>query len=237
MRHPEVVAFDVVETLFSLESLRGRLGDAGLPPHALEAWFAALLRDAFALEATGIYRPFREVASSSLQEQLAKAGQPIDLDRVNNVLAGFAELEPHPDVGAAMQTLRDAGVRVVTLTNGSADVTRKLLAKAGIEDLVERVVTIDEVKHWKPHPDVYLHCASAVEAGPAALALVAAHGWDIHGAGRAGLITGYVARHGEPFPATMRSPDVTGASLSDVAGKLLSSPLPAAAGDRASDDT
>jgi 2-haloacid dehalogenase len=82
MRRPRVVAFDVVETLFSLETLRERLVRAGLPAHALEAWFAALLRDAFALGSTGVYRPFRDVASRSLQEQLAKAGQPIEPRRV-----------------------------------------------------------------------------------------------------------------------------------------------------------
>ncbi len=37
---PAVVAFDVIETLFSRESLRPRLGAIGLPAHSLEAWFA-----------------------------------------------------------------------------------------------------------------------------------------------------------------------------------------------------
>ncbi len=36
---PAVVAFDAIETLFSLESLRPRLGANGLSAHS-EAWFA-----------------------------------------------------------------------------------------------------------------------------------------------------------------------------------------------------
>jgi 2-haloacid dehalogenase len=137
--------------------------------------FAALLRDAFALKATGIYCAFRDVATSSLQEQLAKAGQPIEPDRVDDVIAGFADLEAHADVAPAMRRLREARIRIVTLTNGNEAVTRKLLAKAEVGDLVEGVVSVDEVRHWKPHPAVYRHCARSAGVDPAALALVAAH--------------------------------------------------------------
>ena len=53
---PEVVAFDMIETVFSLEIMRERLVSLGLPASALEAWFAAGLRDAFALEHRTITR-------------------------------------------------------------------------------------------------------------------------------------------------------------------------------------
>ena len=58
---PQVIAFAVVETLFPLEPLRQRLVDAGQPPGVLELWFARLLRDGFALAASGGDRPFAEV--------------------------------------------------------------------------------------------------------------------------------------------------------------------------------
>ena len=223
MMRPAVVAFDVIETLFPIEPLRARLEDAGLPAHALEPWFSGLLRDAFALEATGVYRPFRAVAMASLQVELIKAGQEPHPERIEAVLSGFAELDPHPDVADAMQTLRDAEIRLFTLTNGSASNTGKLLDRAGIADLVERTVSIDEVEHWKPNRAVYLHCAKRAGVQPEELALVAAHGWDIHGAGRAGLITGFVARQNEPFPAVMQAPDVFGSTLTEVVDGLLRS--------------
>lgn len=49
MTRPDAIAFDAVETLFSLKSLRPRIELAGLAGHALETWFAQMLRDAFAL--------------------------------------------------------------------------------------------------------------------------------------------------------------------------------------------
>jgi FMN phosphatase YigB (HAD superfamily) len=70
------------------------------------------------------------------------------------------------------------------------------------------------------------HCARSAGVDPAALALVAAHAWDIHGAGHAGLITAYVARSGAPFPATMRAPDVTGSSLAEAVDRLLEGTSP-----------
>lgn len=221
MTRPVVVAFDVIETLFSLEPLRARFVDAGLPGYGLEAWFTSLLRDAFALDATGIYRPFREVANSSLDAHFAKAGKNASREAVETILAGFTELDPHPDVVPAMEALHEEGVRIVTLTNGSAGTTGQLLERAGVAELVERAVSVDEVERWKPSSTVYRHCAKVAGVEPEALALVAAHGWDIHGANRAGLITGYVARGGAPFPAIMAAPDVSGSTLLEVVEGLL----------------
>lgn len=214
---PEVVAFDVVGTLFSLEKLRDRLTAVGLPAYALDIWFAQLLRDAFALDATNVYRPFGEVATATLANLLAESAATIAFDaNAEKIMDGFRELDAHPDAAQAMRTLRNAGIRIVTLTNGGASTTETLLKRAGLCNFVERVISIDEVRRWKPHRDVYLHCAATVGIAPHRLALIAVHGWDIHGANQAGLATGYVSR-GKPFPSTMHPPDVIGVSLVDVA--------------------
>ncbi len=215
---PEVVAFDVVETLFSLESLRPRLQRAGLAPHMLETWFAQMLRDAFALGGAGIYKPFREVAASALGGLIEAGGRDAKIDEI---LAGFTELDAESDVTPAMLALAARDVPIVALTNGSADVTKTLIARAGLSDLVARVISVDEIGRWKPQPEVYLHCAAKMGVDPARLALVAAHGWDIQGARRAGLITGYVARDGKPYPAVMEAPDAQADSLDGVIAKLF----------------
>ena len=70
-RRTQAVLFDVIETLFPLDPIRRKLVEAGLPEGALETWFARFLRDAFALDAAGNYRGFREVASGALAVMLA----------------------------------------------------------------------------------------------------------------------------------------------------------------------
>ena len=71
---PRIVAFDVIETTFSLESLRPRLSAQGIPGASLETWFARILRDAFALAATDTYAGFRDIAAATLAEVAASTG-------------------------------------------------------------------------------------------------------------------------------------------------------------------
>src|SRR5918996_6217196 len=87
-RRPLVIAFDVIETLFPLEPLRQRIVEAGQPGHVLELWFSRLLRDAFALVASGGYRPFGEFAVAALR---STASTPVTDAQIQAVLAGFAE--------------------------------------------------------------------------------------------------------------------------------------------------
>ena len=230
---PKVVAFDVVETLFTIEPLEEKLRAVGLLTDALQAWFPRILRDAFALEVTGEYKTFREVASAALEVLMSE--QELEPERsttpkqsglakpfgVDQIVKAFADLPAHSDVKPALQLLRDANVRIAALTNGSAETTEKLFRNAKLEKFVERYISIDEVKHWKPSREVYLHAAKMLDVDPAQLALVAAHDWDIQGAHQAGLLTGFVARQGQKFSAVMKKPDVTGRSLSEVAEHLL----------------
>lgn len=217
----KAVAFDVVETLFSLDSLRPRLASAGLDGHQLETWFASFLRDAFAMEISGEYKPFRDIAAANLSLLLEKELGKVDRQAVDHVLDGFAELDPHDDVAPAMAALHEAGIRIATLTNGSAKVTNALLQQAGVRDLVEHVISIDEIGHWKPHAAVYQSCAKKLQLPPAEIALVAAHSWDIQGARRSGFMTGYVVRGGAPFLSVMEAPDFKGETLTAVIAKMM----------------
>lgn len=120
MKRPQAVALDIVETVFALEPLSARLKAAGLPEGALRLFFAQMLRDAFALEASGIFRPFRDIAAASLEVVMANHGMEPLKAKIDAVLAGFAELPPHPDVKSGLERLRAAGIRMIALTNGGA---------------------------------------------------------------------------------------------------------------------
>jgi 2-haloacid dehalogenase len=220
-RRPRVIAFDVVETLFSLESLRHRLIDAGQPGHLLELWFAQLLRDAFALCASGGFRPFADIATTALA---AVSSHLLPGDTVQGLVAGFGELDVHPDVEPAMRRAADAGIEVIALTNGSASTTRALLQRAGVQGYVRQVVSVDDVQRWKPAPQIYRHAAKTCQVEPKQIALVAVHGWDTHGAHEAGLVTGWVSRLEGRFSPLLARPDVTGADLVEVVDALVALP-------------
>ncbi len=82
------------------------------------------------------------------------------------------------------------------------------------------MLSVDDVQRSKPRREVYLHAARSAGVEPSALAMVATHPWDLHGAKAAGLITAFVAR-GQPYPSVMHPPDVRGETLRDVARALV----------------
>lgn len=221
---PLVVAFDVIETLFSLSALERRFQDAGLSPDKVPLWFARLLRDGFALEIAGRFESFQTVAESSLRVLLDQQGLADAGAKIPDILSGFSELQPHPDLAPAVRKLRGAGIRLVALTNGSAKTTAELLKRAGVDGDFERVHSIDDVRHWKPAREVYSHAAEATRAAPGRLALVAAHAWDLQGAKSAGLTTAWVPRREKLLTPVMERPDVQGRGLEEVAAALLALP-------------
>jgi 2-haloacid dehalogenase len=214
---PIVVAFDVVETLFSLAPVEEALEPLGV---GLDLFFTRLLRDAFALAASGDFRPFGEVARSAL-EALAADAHGSDHD---HVIEAFGELPAHPDVAPALDRLVEAGIEAVALTNGGADNTRRLIANARLDDRLARVISVAEVGIWKPAAAPYLHAAVTLGQRPPDVAMVAVHAWDVHGARRAGLVTGWCARLEGRYPAIFDEPDVAGPDLVTVVGALLALP-------------
>jgi len=214
---PHLVIFDVNETLFSLEKLRPRLRNAGLDAGTLELWFSQTLRDGLALSACQAPRPFMEVAEAALRVLLAQRGIEASEARVRSVLGAFGELDPQPEAREALALLRDADVRLVTLTQGGAANTERLLARADLDGLVERCFSVEEVGPWKPFAEPYRHVLErcGVEAQDAAL--VSVHGWDIAGATACGLATAWVSRLEKRAsfvmpPATVVGPDLVIAS-------------------------
>ena len=219
---PDVVAFDVIETMFSLENVRTRMVDSGLPPHVLELWFARMVRDGFALTTGGTYQPFPVVARSALESVLAQHG--LDASNAPAILEGFSELDAHPDVEPALDLLAEAGIRIVTLSNGGAETTSTLLDRAGFASRFEQVLSVDAVQRWKPHPAPYQYAADMVGVDPGRLTLIAVHSWDIFGAKQAGLTTGWASRLEVTFPPALGQPDVAGETLPDVVRGLLDLP-------------
>ncbi|HJV09664.1 MAG TPA: HAD-IA family hydrolase [Acidimicrobiales bacterium] len=213
---PEVIAFDVLGTLFSLASLEPLLVAAGGNASTLDAWFAQFLADGFALTAARKYQPFRDVAKASLRTVLPKS-KAAARDKVVN---GLTKLEVHGDSGPAMgRTVMNA--RVAVITNTSNDITRKLLARGGLDAFVETTVTAEDVQEWKPASDAYALAADQQGVPLQRMAMVSAHPWDLLGAKQAGLVTGWCNRTGATFPATFAKPDVTGVDMVEVVEKLF----------------
>jgi 2-haloacid dehalogenase len=197
------VVFDAMGTLFDLDPLRERLG-----AHATEAWFERILHSAAVVTMLGDFVPFKELARTTLATTAAKLRLDVDQD---DALAQLQQLPPAADARAALERAD----RAFVLTNGGREGGEALLKNAGLEDLVERVFGVDEVKAYKPDPRPYRLVLD--ELGEATL--VAAHAWDVVGAARAGLRAVWVDREERtwPFPEEV-APHATVPGLVEAVG-------------------
>jgi 2-haloacid dehalogenase len=188
----------------------------------VDTWFAQTLRDGFALTAAGAYADFSTIATaclSALFDDVQDLNAPAD-KAAAHVVDGLGELDLHPEVVSAMRDLADTGVRIVTLSNGAARVSEALLERAEIRQLVEACLSVADPGRWKPDPSAYRFAAEQCEVEPGELMLIAVHPWDIDGAARAGLLTGWVARNGETYPPYFRGPDVRGEDLRKLVARM-----------------
>lgn len=223
VHRPHTVAFDVVETLISLEPLRARFVDVGLPDLTLERWFDRMQRDGMALTLAGDYEPFPAVAAAALR---VIGGGRLSDDDVAHVLDGFTELPAQPDAEQAMRVLTDAGVAVVCLSNGARETTEAFLGRSGLDRFVDQVIATSEVRMWKPPRAVYDHALSRIGRPAHDVALVAVHAFDCHGAHAAGLTTGWAGRLERHYTEVFTRADVVGDDLVEVARGLVALPAP-----------
>ena len=153
---PSVIVFDVNETLSDMSPLQTRFGDVGAPEYLARVWFAALLRDGFALAAAGGSAKFALIAADVLRDVLRDVALTRSLDyAVTHVMDGFAGLNLHVDIAEGIRALRDAGFRLVTLSNGSAHVAETLLTRAEIRTDFDVLLTVEDAPAWKPVRSAY----------------------------------------------------------------------------------
>ncbi len=97
---------------------------------------------------------------------------------------------------------------------------RSQLEHAGILELFDRVLSVEEVRRYKPAPELYLMAAEHLGVRPSEMRMVAAHDWDVWGAIRAGCAAAYVSRTDVPF-VLERPPHLAGPDFSAVAEAIL----------------
>lgn len=216
---PQLLIFDVNETLSDLAAVGERFEAAGASRDLARAWFAGVLRDGFALTVTGDRPTFAELAAASLPDLLQEvAGDPRAAQ--DDILRTFSELPVHPDVAEGVRDLERLGIRLVTLSNGAASVADGLLRRNELDGCFERLMSVEQAPAWKPASAAYDYALAECGVGAADAMLVAVHPWDVHGAKRAGLRTAWINRVGGDFPAGFEAPDIEATSIVDLAAQL-----------------
>lgn len=221
-----VLAFDVYGTLIDTHGvtieLERRLRDAQQAGEFAKRWREKQLEYSFRHGLMGAYVPFSECTREALvfTDRAMQTGLS-DHDQ-DHLMAVYAELPAFPDVVPALDQLRDAGIRCVAFSNGTQEAVTKLLARAGVESHMDAVVSVDEVKRFKPDPAVYAYLRSRLEVRPEQTWLISSNPFDVIGAIHGGLRSAWIRRQADaPFDAWGGEPDMTVADLEIFADRLL----------------
>ena len=216
-----ILMFDVNETLLDLAPLKEPFERAYGRPDALKAWFTTLLQYASVATLTGAYHPFGRLGIAAAETTARQYDVSLDTDALKGLVSRIRTLPPHPDVKAGLESLKNAGFRLVTLTNSAPDAAEAQLMHAGLRPLFEKIYTVEPVKVFKPHPATYRSVANDLGVATSDLRLIAAHGWDIAGAQATGCAGAFIARPGQELYPLSPRPDVVGPDLGDVATQII----------------
>jgi 2-haloacid dehalogenase len=217
---PGVIAYDVNETLLDLSALDAPfaqvLGDTALRP----AWFQTMLQLSFVGVITGRYVDFTTAQHAALRMIAQRLGRELSGEDSERIVGGMQRLPPHPEVPGAIARLRDAGYRQVTITNSPLEVARAQLEFAGLDGLVDDVLSADEVGQLKPGPRPYALVAERSGVPVGDVLLVAAHAWDVSGALAAGARAAFVGRPGMVPSPIGDGPELVVADIDALAQEL-----------------
>jgi 2-haloacid dehalogenase len=218
---PEVILFDVNETLLDTRALNPYFERLFGSASVRERWFKELEGLWLVTIATGEYQDFTKLAEAALEMTADKDRVDLSAKDRAELLERMTTLPPYPDVAPALTRLKEAGLRLAALTNGTLNAARVQLNHAELADYFEEIFSADEVERFKPAAEPYHMAAKRLDVKPKELRLVAAHAWDIAGAHAAGLKTGFVQRPRKVLNPLGPEPDLQGDDLLALAEQIV----------------
>ncbi|MGE6475349.1 haloacid dehalogenase type II [Psychrobacter sp. NPDC078631] len=223
-RFPSIIVFDVNETLLDIDTLTPLFTRVFGKQRVLREWFAQLVLYSQTMTLSGLYTPFGELGVGALRMVANIRQVALTDDDINEFKERMSALPAHPDAAPALTRLRDAGFRLVTLTNSASSASPTPLEKAGLSQFFEQHFSIETVGKFKPAPDTYQLVADTLAVDTSDLCLVACHLWDTIGAQAAGCRGAFLTR---PYNAMLNTPnvpvpDLTASDLSTLADLIIS---------------
>lgn len=216
------IVFDAYGTLFDVAGA-ARMA-AALPdgaalaqawPRLAEDWRRKQLEYTWQRAMTGQHAPFDIVTADALDWAMA-AQNLADPALRARLLALYDRLPAYPEVTEALTHLKATGYRLAILSNGSPAMLAAATAAAGIADTFETVLSVEQVRIYKPSAQVYGLVERVMQVAPSRVMFVSANGWDIAGAGHFGFRTAWVNRTDAPQDRLPHRPQHVITSLTDL---------------------
>lgn len=222
----KAVVFDAYGTLFDVYSIQtlaeqlypGQGATISVLWRDKQIEYTRLITQSDPHKASGsqYYLPFWEITQRALEYTLDR----LKLDRsgsmVKDLMRQYAHLTPFPENLSVLQSLRAAGLATAILSNGSPDMLESAVNHAGMQNLLDHVLSVDTIRLFKTAPESYALVQKTIPVERTEILFVSSNAWDALGATWFGFTTLWVNRQGLPFETIGSRPSYTGPDLRKV---------------------
>jgi len=204
------LAFDAYGTLFDVYSV-GALSEELFPGQGTPLtllWRAKQLQYSTLRSLMGRHATFWQVTEDGLVYAAKSLGLDLTTAKRERLMDAYLTLTAFPDVKPGLEALKRAGLRVAIMSNGEPKMLQAAAESAGIDQILDDIISVEDIKVFKPKPEVYGLIQKHLPGPQSAIGFVSSNSWDIAGAASAGLTTFWIQRSAtEPqeelgFPAS-----------------------------------
>lgn len=203
----QALVFDVYGTLFDVHSVKEQ-AETLYPDHGeaiSKRWREKQLEYSFLRQLNGQYVPFSQVTQDALRYTLLELKLHVTEEQITTLMETYLTLDVYPEVSSVLETMADK--RLVVFSNGSHDMLDPLIEQSGLADRFEHLVSVDDIKQYKPAPASYMHALNTLGLKREEILFMSSNGWDITGAKSFGFKTAWINRNGLPVEELNLDPD------------------------------
>lgn len=213
--------FDAYGTLFDVHSAVGRYrADLGEKADMVSSvWRVKQLEYTWLRSLMKRHADFWQVTAEALDYALDSCGIAPTALR-DRLLEAYLHLDCYPEVPAALEALKHRGLGRVILSNGAPPMLAAAVTSSGLEGLIERIFSVEEVGIFKPDPRVYRLAVERLGLEPREIAFLSSNSWDIAGAASFGLRAIWVNRFGQKRERLPDGPEAEIRTLDQLPGLL-----------------
>ena len=199
MKNIKVIIFDAYGTLFDVnsaaEKCKNKIGDKWEP--FANYWRTVQLEYTWLRSLMNRYEDFWKVTEDSLDKSMKLF--KIDTSMKNELLDLYKVLSTFPEVKETLQKLKEKKYKLVILSNGTHALIKELVDTNNLGGIFDDVISVEEVKIYKPHSNVYNIPIKKYQIEKKQFAYLSANTWDVSAAGNFGFNAVWVNRNKNIF--------------------------------------
>ena len=209
---PEAFVFDAYGTLYDVHSVVARCESCwpGKGMQLSQLWRAKQLEYTWQRSLMQRYVPFSTVTREALAYACEALGLELSVAQMEGLMAEYLNLATYPDVLPSLEKLKER--KRAILSNGSPDMLLPLVKHSGLR--FDAVISVDELKVFKPAPAVYELAARKLNTSK--IGFVSSNCWDALGAKSYGFSVYWINRLKAPIDRLGFKPDAVLTSLNEI---------------------